>query len=375
MSVFENDGFKPRYYKPLSVHVKRKFGGFCALTTTAVISILFVRILSMTKTHTSHIIFCLVVPILTLIGCNEHTAYRYLDVAVMHEGRGDYETALTAFQAAVDTRPEDVVLRRWLGRAYFRRNQYSAAQAEFEIALGLAPDYLILYRDLAVINEAQNMPEAAVGWLEQAVAHVPQYEDSHRDLIGLYLANDQLSDAQTHLESVIEQWPEAMWAHFQLGGLYRALKWSERAEASFTHILDFDPQNEEDSELLARAHAELGNLAYDREDYQAAEGFYKKALEHNPVDDSSMNNLAWIYAVQGIHLREGMRLSRRSLRLRPQAPSYMDTLAELYYKVGDTERAIQIIRQAIALDPDNPELRAHLHKQLAKFLSGGQGKV
>ena len=320
-------------------------------------------------------IVCLVVSIVALIGCSEHTAYRYLDVAVVHEGRGDYETALAAFQAAVDTRPEDAVLRRWLGRAYFRRNQYSAAQAEFEIALGLAPNYLILYRDLALINETQDMPDAAIGWLEQAVAHVPQHESSHRNLIGLYLANDQLSDAQTHLESVIEQWPKAMWAHFQLGGLYRALKWSDRAEASFGHILDFDPQNEEESELQARAHTELGNLAYDREDYEVAEGFYKKALALNPVDDNSMNNLAWIYAVQGIHLREGIRLSRRSLRLRPQAPSYMDTLAELLYKAGDTELAIQIIRQAIALDPDNPTLRAHLHRQLAKFLSGGQGKV
>ena len=326
----------------------------------------------MTKVHTSHIIFCLIVPLLALVGCSEHTAYRYLDMAVSHESRGDYETALAAFQKAVDTNPEDVVLRRWLGRAYFRRNQYSAAQAEFEIALGLAPNYLILYRDLAVINEAQDMPDAAIGWLEQAVAHVPQHENSQRDLIGLYLANDQLSEAQIHLESVIEQWPEAMWAHFQLGGLYRALKWSERAEASFRHILDFDSQ---DDGLQARAHAELGNLAYDREDYQAAEGFYKQALVLNPADDNSMNNLAWVYAVQGIHLREGIRLSRRSLRLRPQAPSYMDTLAELLYKVGDTERAVQIVRQAIALDPNNPELRAHLHKQLAKFLSGGQGKV
>ncbi len=325
--------------------------------------------------HKCKILCCLFSAVLLLSSCAEYRAYRHLNRAVAHEANGNSETALAIFQAAVHICPEDAVLRRWLGRAYLRRNQYDAARAEFETALALAPNYLIVYRDLAVVCEALKMPEAAIGWLEKAIAQVPAHEKSHRDLVGLYLAHDQLRDAQSLLKTVVERWPRAMWAHFQLGGLYLVLKWPERAEEAYAQVLDIEPKNNDESELKARAHGELGNVYSEREDYARAEEFYKKALALNPLDDSSLNNLAWIYAIQGIHLREGIRLSRRSLRLRPHAPAYLDTLAELHYKMGNTERAILIIRQAIALQPDDPELRAHLHRQLAKFISGGQGKV
>ena len=325
--------------------------------------------------NTRTILFCILASALLLSGCAEYRAYRHLDRAVTLEANGDHETALAIFQAAVDIDPEDAVLRRWLGRAYLRRSQYDAARVEFETALGLAPNYLVLYRDLAAVNEALKMPEVAITWLEKAILQVPAHRESYRDLVSLYLAHDQLSEAQTLLETVVEQWPKTMWAHFQLGSLYMVLKWPERAEESYVQALNIEPKNDYELDIQARTHGELGNVYYERKNYERAEEYYKKALELNPLDDSSLNNLAWIYAIQGIHLREGIRLSRRSLHLRPHTPSYMDTLAELYYQMGNTERAIFIIRQAIALNPDNPEIRAHLHRQLAKFISGGRGKV
>lgn len=325
--------------------------------------------------NTRTILFCILASALLLSGCAEYRAYRHLDRAVTLEANGDHEKALAIFQAAVDIYPEDAVLRRWLGRAYLRRSQYDAARVEFETALGLAPNYLVLYRDLAAVNEALKMPEVAITWLEKAISQVPAHRESYRDLVNLYLAHDQLSEAQSLLETVVEQWPKTMWAHFQLGSLYMVLKWPERAEEAYVQALNIEPKNDYELDIQARTHGELGNVYYERKNYERAEEYYKKALELNPLDDSSLNNLAWIYAIQGIHLREGIRLSRRSLHLRPHTPSYMDTLAELYYQMGNTERAIFIIRQAIALNPDNPEIRAHLHRQLAKFISGGRGKV
>lgn len=323
----------------------------------------------------NHPLLLLFASALLLAGCAEYRAYRHLDRAIAQEANGNSETALAIFQAAVEICPEDAVLRRWLGRAYLRSRQYAAAQAEFETARVLAPQYLVIYRDLALVSEAMDMPEAAIGWLKKAIAQVPAHEDSHRDLIVLYLAHEQLPEAQSLLETVVERWPQALWAHFQLGRLYLILKWPERAEESYRQVLAIEPQTDRESELHARAHGELGNVYYEHEDYERAEEYFKKALELNPLDDSSLNNLAWLYAIQGIHLREGVRLSRRSLRLRPHAPSYLDTLAELHYRLGNTERAILIIRQAIALQPDDPDLRTHLHRQLAKFTSGAPGKT
>ena len=221
--------------------------------------------------NTRTILFCLLASVMLLSGCAEYRAYRQLDRAVALEANGDREKALAIFQATVDICPEDAVLRRWLGRAYLRRSQYDAARVEFETALGLAPDYMRLYRDLAIVNEALERPEVAIAWLEKAVSQVPAHRESYRDLVSLYLSHDRLSKAQTLLETVIEQWPKTMWAHFQLGGLYMVLKWPERAEEAYVQVLNIEPKNDDESAIHARSHGELGNVYYERKNYEGAE--------------------------------------------------------------------------------------------------------
>ena len=310
-----------------------------------------------------------------ILGCGEYTAYQHLDRALRHEGRGHADQALSAFEEAVASAPQDAYLRRRLGWAYVQRSQFEAAHSELTQALLIEPHYLAVYQDLATLAETQGTPEVAVGWLEKAVQEVPDYMPSYRDLSAVYISMDRLSDAQVLLEKMVKQWPKTLWAHYRLGGLFMQLKWPERAEAAFKQVIDFNPTTEEDYALFIEAHGALGNVYYEQKNYDRAIEFYQKAIDLNPADHSSMNNLAWVYAVQGTHLQEGIRLSRRSLRLNPHAPTYLDTLAELFYKLGDHKQAEEIVRQAIALQPDDPELRAHLHRQLAKFLSSGLGKA
>lgn len=310
-----------------------------------------------------------------LMGCDQYAAYRHLDNALHFEARGQAEQALVALQAAVDVRPDDAYLRRRLGWALIQRSSYEAAQAELMAALALAPHYLAAYQDLAILSEVQKMPDAATGWLEQAVQVAPAYRPMYRDLAGMYLKQDRVNEAQTLLEQVVERWPDATWAHFRLGGLFMRLKWPDRAAPAFKQVVDQQPTTQEDYALYIEAHGALGNAYYEMKDYASAEEFFKKAIELNPADHSSLNNLAWVYAEQGIRLEEGIRLSRRSLRLSPDSPVYLDTLAELHYHLGEIEMAIQLIRRAIAMEPEDAELRAHLQQQLAKFQAHGQGKA
>ena len=87
-----------------------------------------------------------------------------------------------------------------------------------------------------------------------------------------------------------------------------------------------------------------------------------------------MNNLAWLYATRGKKLDEGIKLSRASIELREQ-PSYMDTLAELYYKQGDRRSALVWIWRAIRMRPESPELKEHLESQLERFQRAPYGRT
>ena len=87
-----------------------------------------------------------------------------------------------------------------------------------------------------------------------------------------------------------------------------------------------------------------------------------------------MNNLAWVYAERGKEIDRAIELSRASLELREE-PSYMDTLAELYYKQGDRRRALVWIRRALRMASDSPELIDHLKKQFERFQRAPYGRT
>ena len=302
-------------------------------------------------------------------GCADRTASQYLDAARTHESRGEPGAALEAFQAAASTVPDDAFYQRQLGLAYLRRGMYAEATASLERALELEPHYADVYRDLAAVFEAQEMKSAAVGWLERGRRLVPDYEPLCRDLVDLQLWRDRPDEAMRILKAAVDRWPGAVWAHYRLAHLYRQLEVFDKAEAALARVLEIEPG-------IAEAHALLGNVNYEQGKYDDAADAYRRAIALNPNDHSSYNNLAWLYAIQGVRLKEAQRLSWHSLQKAPDSPTYLDTLAEIYYQTAQYERAIEVIRHAISLRPEDPDLRDHLQSQLKKFMAahGGTGR-
>lgn len=301
-------------------------------------------------------------------GCADRTASQYLEAAQALQARGEPEAALEMLQAAASAVPEDAFYQRQLGLARLRLGRYVEAAASLERALELEPHYADVYRDLAAVFTAQEMKSAAIGWLERGTRQVPGYEPLHRDLVELQLADDRPDEALRILEAAVERWPETLWAHFRLAQLYHRLELFDRAGSALETVLDIEPG-------IAEAHALLGNVRYEQEAYGDAAEAYRRAIALNPEDHGSCNNLAWLYAIQGIRLKEAQRLSLRSLQQAPDSPTYLDTFAEILYRTAQYERAIEVIRHAISLRPEDPALRAHLQNQLDKFMAAHGGSV
>jgi tetratricopeptide (TPR) repeat protein len=113
----------------------------------------------------------------------------------------------------------------------------------------------------------------------------------------------------------------------------------------------------------------LGDLYYNRKDYEGVRFAYEKAIELRLHDPHVLNNLAWFYATCEV---ESLRNPERSLYLATLAaeiqPSshVFDTLAESYFVNGMYQEAIEAGEQALKLSKDN---RAYYREQLEKFRS------
>lgn len=63
-----------------------------------------------------------------------------------------------------------------------------------------------------------------------------------------------------------------------------------------------------------------------------------------------MNQLAWLYQEQG-KLEGALLLSRMATRLSQNNANYLDTLAEVLFKTGEREEAIDVMEKAARLNP------------------------
>ena len=123
----------------------------------------------------------------------------------------------------------------------------------------------------------------------------------------------------------------------------------------------------------AQLYSILGTIYYEDKAYADAINAYEKALELSPRDPETLNNLAWLYATcEQKKYREPVKAlvyARHAAAMKP-VPYVLDTLAEAYHANGMDDKAIETIKQALTMNPDD---RAYYETQLRKFEKARSG--
>ena len=111
----------------------------------------------------------------------------------------------------------------------------------------------------------------------------------------------------------------------------------------------------------------LGDLYYNRKDYEGVRDAYERALELRLQDPHVLNNLAWLYATcEDQSLRDPQRslmLALLAAQLEPSSHIF-DTLAESYYFNGMYPEAIAASERALATAKSN---HSYYRAQIEKF--------
>ena len=87
------------------------------------------------------------------------------------------------------------------------------------------------------------------------------------------------------------------------------------------------------------------------------------SITQNPQFGDSYNDLAWLYSDQSMKLDRALELINRALELEPRNYAFLDTKAEVLFKMGRVEEAIAIEKDLIKKYPKD----SYLQKQLKKF--------
>jgi tetratricopeptide (TPR) repeat protein len=239
------------------------------------------------------------------------------------------------------------------GVALRAQGKRAEARAAFERSLAGAPgapDPLARLVDMAF--EDKN-PDAALAIARKQALAAPRSPAVHHMLGIVHERRGELPQAEAAYRKAVELDAKNTPAQLQLGKTYLATGRLDLAVAQADKAVALDPRSAEGWELKGLVQVRKGEMA-------AAQESLKKALVINPRQASAANNLAWIYSEHGGDPEQALQLAQVAREAAPEDPHVADTLGWILYKRGVYQRALGLLKESAARQPDSAEVHFHL---------------
>jgi tetratricopeptide (TPR) repeat protein len=272
--------------------------------------------------------------------------------------QGNYTEAVTAYRRAVALERGNLAFRYGLAHSLYNSNQLAEALATYREILASHPREANAYLGIGSIQLQQGDTDAALATYLELVSLAPGNAQAYEALGNLYIQQEDYEQALTYLNRGVrasssnkddlyasiaslyllqENLPAARSAASQALALNSS---NAQAQHQMGYILYQEGNREEAFEYLLRAvrldpdlvaaHALLGGLLLEREQYLQAVLSYRRVVEARPDDPAAFYNLGLALWGQG---------------LQAQAVSNVELARYMYERQGDTEGA----ERAVAL--------------------------
>lgn len=251
-------------------------------------------------------------------------------VALHRDGRLDEAAAL--YRTILDGVPRHADARHLLGLIRHQQGDHAGALADIDAAIALAENVPMYHANRSRVLTALDRHPDALGAAERAVALEPDNAETLSDLAGALLRLDRALEALTAAERAVQLAP----------------------------ALDAARRN------LALARFEVGFLAQEAGDLDAADALYRGALELDPERIEALVNLGNVFRLR-YRVADAALCYEAALAKGCALPEVFGNLGVIRQEMGDTAAAISCYDRALAAEPDNPEIRRNRAQALLKI--------
>ncbi|MGI9055963.1 MAG: tetratricopeptide repeat protein, partial [Pyrinomonadaceae bacterium] len=120
----------------------------------------------------------------------------------------------------------------------------------------------------------------------------------------------------------------------------------------------FDLAQDEERKQIAKLT--LATAQQTSGEYLAAENTLRGILKSNPRNPIALNNLGYFLTERNEKLDEALDLIQQAVRIDPTNPSYLDSLGWAYFKLGKFTEAEKNLKEAAKYDPASSTIQEHL---------------
>jgi tetratricopeptide (TPR) repeat protein len=291
---------------------------------------------------------------LVLAGCGGQTSVTMRSGKVYYHQNKDYPKAEEWFKKAVAEDPSNWEAYFYLAMSQAQQGKYAEAGKAFDTAYGLAPDdktkevvtgnqqgfFAEHFKAGLSAKDTNNLAEAAKEF-EMAVAVDPKESSGYINLAYCYREMGNKEKALEVMQRSVEIDSSSVYAWSNLGAAYRDLKDNDRAAEAFQKVVDLAPT---DPEVKFGALASLGDIMFDRKEYNKALEYYTSAAEITTEDAALQYQIGAAHYQLGQY-QEGIGGFKKCAALvkDTDAALYADAMFNLgvcYLKVKNYDEAI-----------------------------------
>jgi len=252
--------------------------------------------------------------------------------AVYYEQR-IYLKALDEFQLLQDRKEENEILMV-LGRVYEILGRVDKAIQEINRLMKVEPRSVNLLIYLARLHSMNKHPEKTVQLIEEAIKIDQNNDTLYHSLAIACIAVDRLDKAIDAMQKAI--------------------------------AIDKDKDS---------YYFELGALLERKGEFELAIKNIKHSIELNPMHSNAHNFLGYIYAREGKSLDKALGHLDKALSIQPKNGYFLDSLSWIYFKKGESEKALRELKKAMVYTSPDPVLYSHLgdiYFSLMNYIKAGK---
>src|SRR6266850_1482087 len=309
---------------------------------------------------------------------------------------GDLAQAQMHAGRAVELAPESAPANFVAGLVQHAARDLPEANRLWQTALEKDPDYLPARQAVA----ARALAAGDVAGAEAYILPVPNAGEAMAGFTRGYRRGKITRPMLRRMERVAASAPASPSLMEIVGRLYADHGWHNDAERALRQATQLDSSRSTAAAALALTYANHGKQraaadslssteesadllaglrAAEQKDAASAMGSYEAAVERGESSGAAANNLAWMYAQNGIKLDRALELAQLARRLAPRDPAVLDTMGVVQLKRREYSQAVETLKQAVELAASNagkqpaPELLQELKLHLAEaYLRSGQ---
>lgn len=321
-----------------------------------------------------------------LIALNDEFYPAWTLKARLHATQGDVDTALNATNTALEHFENDKAFTILKARLLVKKKNISQARDTFalltqnhprdsHVLLPLALTQLELQEfddakiSLTKLLQLGQMPDEAHYYLgriaqfqkhpQQALEHYlamqagREFLAAQSGIVQIYLSLGKTQQALDHIRLRREQNTEHQQAYFLME--VELLNRTEQFQASLEVLNDALKAYADNTDLRysrAMVSEKLGNIDQLEQDLS-------HIIDLNPKNATALNALGYTLADRTKRLDEALKLIQQARIIAPSDPAIIDSLGWVYFRMGNFEKSLELLKTAYANFPD-AEVAAHL---------------